>query len=240
LNQQGTLGASFNLPAGTLPLGNGDILTASYSPDTTAAAVYSPATGTTAVTVTPVPVPAFTLAGYPLTVHQGQYLNNTTEVSTDWSGGFTGNIALTAAVTASPANAQDPPTLSLSPATLNVNNNYPISTVTVTTTLATGNRSPARSPVASLYTAGALSFACLLFLVSPARLRFWRSMLGTVLLLMTFAGAMVGCGGGSSGGGGGGGKSTGNPGTTKGVYTVTVTGTSGTLTASCTFTVTVQ
>jgi hypothetical protein len=65
-------------------------------------------------------------------------------------------------------------------------------------------------------------------------------MLGLVLVFVFTAG-LAGCGGGAGGGGGGGGSSTqGSLGTTPGQYVVTVTGTSGSLTASGMITVTVQ
>jgi hypothetical protein len=68
-----------------------------------------------------------------------------------------------------------------------------------------------------------------------------KKVLGLLLIFLVISGLVFlgACGGGSSssGGGGGGGK----PGTPSGKYTVTVTGTSGTLTAqTTTFTLTVQ
>jgi len=66
-----------------------------------------------------------------------------------------------------------------------------------------------------------------------------KKVLGLLLLFLVISGLvfMGACGGGSSSGGGGGGGG----GTPAGKYTVTVTGTSGTLTAqTTTFTVTVQ
>jgi len=53
---------------------------------------------------------------------------------------------------------------------------------------------------------------------------------------LILAGAL-GCGGHSQSGGGGGG---GNPGTTPGTYTITVTGTAGSLTEQATLTLSVQ
>jgi hypothetical protein len=62
-------------------------------------------------------------------------------------------------------------------------------------------------------------------------------MLGMFVLLVFLAGAIASCGGG---GGGGGGGNTGNPGTTAGSYTITVTGTSGSITQTATVNLTVN
>jgi hypothetical protein len=60
-------------------------------------------------------------------------------------------------------------------------------------------------------------------------------MLGMLILLVTLASGVLACGGGGSGSIG-----TGNPGTTAGVYAVTVTGISGTITEAGTVTLNVQ
>jgi len=57
-----------------------------------------------------------------------------------------------------------------------------------------------------------------------------------LLFFVGVLGALSGCGGSSSGGGGGGG----NSGTTTGNYTITVTGTLGTITQTTGVTLTVQ
>jgi hypothetical protein len=76
-------------------------------------------------------------------------------------------------------------------------------------------------------TTGGTTLAVILLFGIPRRRRGW---LVTLVLLVSFVfiGA-IGCGGSSGGGGGGGG---GNAGTTPGTYTVTVTGTSGSLTVT--------
>jgi hypothetical protein len=66
----------------------------------------------------------------------------------------------------------------------------------------------------------------LIFLGIPARRRSWRAMLGMLLLLAALATGAVSCGGG-----GGGGGNTGHAGTTAGTYIVTVTATSGSVSA---------
>jgi hypothetical protein len=60
-------------------------------------------------------------------------------------------------------------------------------------------------------------------------------MLGVLVFFAILTGGFVGCGGGGSKGGG-----TGNPGTTAGNYTVTVTAISGNTTTQGTVSVTVQ
>jgi hypothetical protein len=71
------------------------------------------------------------------------------------------------------------------------------------------------------------------------RRRNWLTMLGLLALFVSIG--AVGCGGGGGSGGSGGGGGGGNAGTTPGTYTVTVTGTSGSLAVTLgTLTLTVQ
>jgi len=85
--------------------------------------------------------------------------------------------------------------------------------------------------------AGDATLACLLLFGIPARRRSWRTMLGLLIFLAFLAGGALGCGGAFSIGRRG---DTGNPGTTAGAYTITVTGASSTLTAAGTVTLTVR
>jgi hypothetical protein len=80
--------------------------------------------------------------------------------------------------------------------------------------------------------------ACLLFFVIPARQRNWRTIFGMLILLALMTSGVLSCGSSTASAGGGGGG--GNPGTTAGIYTVTVTGTSGTTTATGTVALTVR
>ena len=86
-----------------------------------------------------------------------------------------------------------------------------------------------------------MALAGLLFFGIPARRRKWRSIL-VILVFAGIAGLGIGCGGGgsSNGGGGGGGGGTTIPGTTAGNYVLTVTGTSGSLSATTTVNLTVN
>jgi subtilase family serine protease len=234
--------ATFDIPGASLPLGN-DVLTANYTPDSESSSIFVSASGTQLVTVTPVPIPSFDIAGVPLTFPPGAATGNTSSISIVPTGGFTGNVTLTAAVTSSPPGAQHPPTFSFGATSpVNITGATANATLTVFTTAATANVLPGSTNRASWYTAGAASLACLLLLSTPARLRRWRAILGTVLLLLSFAGGMLACGGGSGGSNAGNGtKSTGDPGTTAGNYIVTITATApGATTATATIGVTID
>jgi hypothetical protein len=91
--------ATITIPAGTLPPGV-DTLEASY-----AGGNYLPASGQASVTVA-----GFTIAGTAVTVYPGPIAMSTITVTP--AGGFTGSVALTAAITSSPGGAQSLPTLS--------------------------------------------------------------------------------------------------------------------------------
>jgi hypothetical protein len=76
----------------------------------------------------------------------------------------------------------------------------------------------------------------MIFVISRERRR-WQTLVGMLALLIALTSGALACGGGG-GGSGGGGK--GNPGTTPGNYTITITGISGTLTENGTVTLTVN
>jgi Pro-kumamolisin, activation domain/Bacterial Ig-like domain (group 3) len=105
--------------------------------------------------------------------------------------------------------------------------------INVTTTAATTAQSSRRSSylVAML---GGLPLAGIFLLAAPKRRR-WSTLLGLMMLAMLMM--VPACGGGGNKGGGGGGS----PGTPTGTYTVTVTGTAGSLSQTIgSFTLTVQ
>jgi subtilase family serine protease len=233
--------ATIAIPAGSLLLGN-NILAATYMPDSPSSSIFNPASNQTTVTVTAPPPPAFTIAGATVTISPGATSGNTSLITITPSGGFTGGVTLTAALSSSPAGAQHPPTLSFG-ATSPVNIT---GTNAGTATLAISTTAPSTTAAADFgsgipwYAGGLASFACMLFVGIPARLRRRRAMLGAaMLLLITLSGGTIACGGGGNGSNGNsGGKS--DPGTSAGNYTVIVTGTSGTTTATGTITVTVN
>ena len=109
-------------------------------------------------------------------------------------------------------------------------------TTTAATTGALARPDRPKSLGAPWYAAGGTTLACLLFFGIPARRRRWRTILGMFVLLALLAGGLASCGGKSNGGGGGGG----NSGTTTGTYTITVTGTSGSIVQTTTVTLTVD
>jgi uncharacterized repeat protein (TIGR03803 family) len=229
-------GATVNVPAGSLAIGT-DTLTVSYSGDI----VYQSATGTASVTVVP---PSFTIGGAAVTVAPGATTGNTSTITVTPSGGFTGNVAITAAITSEPSAAQDLPTLSFgatSPVAI-TGASAGTATLIVTTTAATSAAlvRPAHSQGRGTNPGGTtLAFALLIGVgvCVPVRGRSWWTRLAALVLMAALTGALVAC---SSNGGNGGGTNPGNPGTTPGTYTVTVTGTSGNTTAMSTVTLTVQ
>ena len=213
-----------------------DLLTVATTSTTTAGAYTITVTGTSGaiavnttviVNVTTPPVPTFALTNSgDIAVSPGATTGNTSTVTVTPSGGFTGAVALSCAMTTSPAGAVDLPTCSLASASVT------ISGTTVQTDKLTIGTTPATTalnkPANRFWppSGGAVLALAVLFGI-PARRRRWLSLLG---LLVFFASiAAIGCG--SSGGGGGGPQ---NPGTTLGAYSFTVTGTPASGTAETT------
>jgi trimeric autotransporter adhesin len=150
-------------------------------------------------------------------------------------------VALTAAITASPSGAQYVPTVSFgatTPATIS-GTSAATATLTIATTAARSSalEYPA-GPGARWYGRAGVSLALVLLFWIPKRRRGLRAMLGMVALGVVLAAGMTACGGGSSAGTSGGGG--GIAGTTAGSYTITVTGTSGSISQTGTVTLTVQ
>jgi hypothetical protein len=93
------------------------------------------------------------------------------------------------------------------------------STLTISTTASTVGENQFKK---LLWPSTGTALALVLMIGVPRRPRNWLAMLG--VLALSLAIGAIGCGGGGSSGGGGG---RGNSGTPAGIYTVTVTGTSG-------------
>jgi subtilase family serine protease len=226
--------ATINVPAGSLAAGT-DTLTATYSSDSN----YNPKTGTGTVTVTQ--GPTFIIVGTAVSPTAGVTTGNTSIITVTPTGGFTGSVALTAAVTASPSGAVNTPTLSFgatTPVSLTSTSNG-TATLTISTTASQTatctafNQTPRGIP---WYAQGGAVLACLLlFGIAPQR-RNWHTMLGALFLLVALTCGMLACGSGSTHSC----PPTTTPGTTAGAYTITVTGTSGATTASSSITLTVQ
>jgi trimeric autotransporter adhesin len=229
-----------DVPAGALAVG-ADTLTASYTPDAASSSTYNSASNTALVTVA-APTPGFAISGTFVTVAPGATTGNTSTITVTPKGGYTGSVALTAAITSSPVGALDLPTLSFgssSPVILTAANAGTASLTISTTAATSGTLAYPKRHGAAGYATGGATLACLLLFGIPVRRRRRQSMLGLLLLLLTVAGGVTACGGGwYRGSSSGGGK--GNRRTTAGTYTVTVTGTSGTTTATGMVTLTVE
>jgi len=165
-------------------------------------------------------------------VTPGATTGNVSTVTLTSTGGFTGSVALTAAVTSSPGGAQNLPTLSFG-------GNSPVSissgaAITVPLTFFT------KAPVVCTqayqaprgvfwYTGGGTALAWVVLFIVTAKRRRWRTALCLLALLVALTGGWLACGGGTSSP-----PCTPNAGTTSGPYIITVTGTSGTTTTTAT------
>jgi hypothetical protein len=184
------------------------------------------------LTVTAVVAADFTIGASPLapaSVAAGA--SSTSTVTIGPVNGFTATVALTCSV--APAATRGP-TCALNPAS--VTGGTGTSTLTVGTTAATTASLEPRSRglvYAMLLPIGGL--ALLGTGITSRKKKLWGFLLGCLLFSTLII--LPACGGSSSSGGGGGG---GHPGTPAGVYTVTVTGTAGSLTHTATASVTVK
>jgi N-acetylneuraminic acid mutarotase len=187
--------------------------------------------------------PSFTVTGTPLTIAAGATTGNTSTITVSPTGGFTGSVTLTAALTTSPNGVTAPPTLSFnSTSPLAISGNAAATgTLTIATaassskTCTSFNDVPSRG---SWYAGSGAVLASLFLFVIPRRSRAWRAIFSLILSFVALSGGLVAC---SSGGGGGAGcPAILIPGTTTGNYIITVTATSGTITKTETVTVTVQ
>jgi len=221
--------ASFSVPG---PLSSGvATLTATYSGDSN----YTSGTGSASVTIN-VPVPTFSISATAVSVIPGATTGNTSTIALTPTGGFTGSVTLSAAIFSGPVNAVAPPTFSFGPTS-------PIritgagsgsATLTVNTTASTSATiAPPTQPTRLRRTSGILALAGLLFVVVP-RPRIRRHLrIYTGLTLVCLCAGLTGCGGNSV-------AATTVAGTTPGNYLVQITGTSGSLTATCNLALTVQ
>jgi hypothetical protein len=195
-----------------------------YTPSAVASAAY---------TITP----GLTIGGTAVTVVPGAIANNTSTITVTPVGGFTGSVSLTATVTTGPNGAVYPPTFSFgSTSPVAISGISAATAVLVISTTAPSANSAYRDHPAPLWYEGAgATFACvLIFGLSGRRRRLWN-LVRMLALIVVLANAVLACGGG---GGGGGGANI--PGTTPGSYTITVTGRSGSITATSTVNLTVQ
>lgn len=204
---------TFTIPANTLAVGV-DSIFVTYSGDTT---YYS----TSASNTVNVVVPAFTLdASTPATIAPGGSASTTITVSS--VGNYTGTVSLSCLLAASPAGASDLPSCSVaSGSTITLGSSATTGTGTVSVTTTAASSAQATPPLGGWAGAGGGAIlAFLLFLGMPARRRSWLSMLGLLALAMAL-GCLSACSSAATE------KKVvpGNPGTTPGRYTFTVTGT---------------
>jgi len=192
-------------------------------------------------TVFTLAVPSFTLAGTAVSLDPGATTGNTSTITLSPLAGFTGKVTLTAAITSKPAGAQELPTLSFgSSSPVSITGASAVkATLTITTTAPTSATLELPRDHVSIGTlAASLAFGLIfgIGICIPTRGRTRRTRLGSLLFLVILAPGLLSCGGGT--GSGNSGSST--PGTTPGTYVVTVTGTSGSITATGTVALTVQ
>ena len=154
------------------------------------------------------------------------------------TGGFSGTVALSVAITSSPTGAQDLPTFNWTPsgAEISLSGSSPVNaTLTIVTTPSTvgENQRPA-NPAARWYGPGGAALACVVLFWIPSRRRGLRNMLTIVALFAALGGGLLACGGNSNTVGGG------NSRTTSCTYTITVTGTSGSTSVTTPVSLTVE
>jgi hypothetical protein len=181
--------------------------------------------------------PSFTITGAAVTINAGATTGNTSTITVTPADGFTGSVALTAAISSGPSGAQDPPAFSFG-STSPVDITGPsagTATLTIATTAASGCAQAYQMQRGSPWYTGGAALACVLLFGIPVGRRSRRTVPGILLLLVALTLGLPSCGGS--------GTSTCNvpvTGTTPGIYTLTVTGTAGATTAPGTVTLTVQ
>jgi hypothetical protein len=225
---------TITVPAETLSGNGADELIADYTGNYEETVAYG------SVTITGGP-PGFAIGiASSIAVSRGATTGNTFTVTVTPSGGFTGSVALTAWIQSYPANAQLP-TLSFgSTSPVNITGTAAgTATLTVTTTQA-ATQCAAQAPVPHTmpwYAEGGAVLACALLFGIPARRRTVRTLLSVLAFFFFLSSGMLGCSGSSS-------NASCTPvsvaGTTTGLYEITVTATSGTITANSYPTLTVQ
>jgi len=170
---------------------------------------------------------SFTVSGTAVSVTAGATVANTSAITVTPSGGFTGNVVLTAALASSPANAQYLPTFSFGTTTPVIITGSGVGTATLTISTTANTASALLRPLQPgihSFAAESTALACLLWFGITARRRKWSTFLGPACFLAILAGGVEGCGASGS-------ASATSPmttGTTPGTYSITVTATSGT------------
>jgi hypothetical protein len=210
----------------------------SYTVTVTGASAGSVNSTTSFSVNVPAPPPGFALSSTAVTlVSPGP--SGTSTITIRPSGGFTGSVALSCAVTGGLMGRADAPTCSVtSPPAITGN-----TAVTATLTISTTAASPAAyrdqaactqdPPRVAAIGGSAVAMASLLLFGFPIRRRRTMTQL-SLLLIAIFIAAAIGCGGKNAA------TPLANPGTTPGTYIVTVLGSSGSIMATTAVTVTVN
>lgn len=197
---------------------------AGYSNSAIASAAYT-------INLTNLTGSSFKISGSHVILAAGATTGNTTTLILTPVGGFTGTVALSAAVTSIPAGAHDPPALSFgstSRASI-TGSTAGTATLTISTIPSTSSAlAYSKRPGTPWYATGGAVLASLLLFGIPARRRSWRSTLEMLTLLVALTASVTGCSGVAIAG------------TSAGAYTITVTGTSGSTTETGTVNLTVQ
>jgi trimeric autotransporter adhesin len=193
---------------------------------------------TTSFTVNvPAPPPGFTMSGSAVTIASpGPSATSTITITP--GGAFAGIVALSCAVAGGPTEGADAPTCSVTNPPAIVGAAAVTATLTVNTTAASTTANTHRAirnqqPRGIAIAGYTIALASLLFFGFPIRQRRNLRQFGWLLITLLI-GATMGCGGT---------KTTvppADPGTTPGAYTVTITGSSGSIMATTSVTVTVN
>ncbi|MDX6464503.1 MAG: hypothetical protein QOE55_8200, partial [Acidobacteriaceae bacterium] len=125
--------------------------------------------------------PSFTISGTPVIIAAGATTGNLSSITVTPTGGFTGSVTLTAALTNSASGASAPPTFSFnstSPLTI-AGNAAGTGTLTIATTASSSRACTSSNQIPSgipWYAGSGAALASLFLFVIPKRNRTWRSM----------------------------------------------------------------
>ena len=214
--------ATITIPANSLTAASSTPLIATYTPDTSSATVYNSASGSSSVNVTSATSTSSTGSSSSSSTPVTKGVNATTSLTITPLYGFTGTLALTASITASPSGANTTylPTFSFNPASITISGTSPATpTLTITTTASSTSSMVAPPLPGKPWAAGGSAILALLALFGiPARRRAWRRLVGLAALLVALGLGAAACGGG------GGSITSSVAGTTAGNYTVAIYG----------------
>ena len=182
------------------------------------------------IVVSPILPTTFTLSGSPISI-ASPGATGTSTITITPSGGFTGSVVLTCAVTAAPSGSVDVPTCStISPAAISGT-----AAVTASLTIKTTAASTAalHNPLKRIFTcSGGVALATLFFFCLPLRRRKWGTLFG-LLVFLAIAATSIGCASNQV-------VDSPSGGTSVGSYIVTVTGTSGSTTVTAAVDLTIE